>query len=347
MKVLVTGGSGFIGSHVAEFLARKECEVVAYDNLSRARLLGSGDKHALHNWRYLAGVDRVALVKGDIRDYAELKEACRDAEVIVHTAAQTAVTASLADPRTDFEVNALGTINVLEAARNSNTQPAVVFCSTNKVYGSNVNKMPIVEKEKRYQLCGDFSDGIPETLSVDMCDHTPYGCSKLSADLYVQDYARTYGLPTVVFRMSCIYGDRQFGVEDQGWVAWFTIAAVTERPITIYGNGKQVRDLLYIDDLVKAFYAFLLKPSQFRGEVFNIGGGPEHTVSLLELLEILEQHLGKRIRANFEDWRPSDQRIYVSNIHKAKEKLSWKPVIDPNDGVRRLAEWAWSCREIL
>lgn len=342
MKVLVTGGAGFVGSHVAQYYAKRGSEVVVFDNLSRVEILGKSVGDPLYNWNYLKNNYRdVELVKGDIRSFEEVKVASKDVDAIVHTAAQVAVTTSLSDPRTDFEINAFGTFNVLEAARLNDA--ALILCSTNKVYGENVNKIPVKEEGKRYCFADEkYRNGIPETFSVDLCGHSPYGCSKLAADLYVQDYAHTYGLKTGVFRMSCIYGVRQFGVEDQGWVAWFVIATLTDRPLTIYGDGKQVRDVLYVKDLVEAFDKFL--NSNLKHEVFNIGGGPENTLSLLELLEELT---GRRPKISFADWRLADQKVYISDITKAKEKLGWKPEISPREGVKRLVKWVSSNISLL
>lgn len=232
------------------------------------------------------------MVNGDVRDFGQLQSAMVGVDAVVHTAAQTAVTTSLSDPIKDFELNALGTLNVLEAIRHSKANVNFVGCSTNKVYGGNVNGVEIVEMEKRYSVRDEYPNGIPEEFPIDHCEHTPYGCSKLTADLYIQDYVHTYGLRAAAFRMSCIYGERQFGVEDQGWLAWFAIATILGKPITIYGTGKQVRDVLYVGDLVRAFDAFL----QGKGDpgVYNIGGGPNNTLSLLELLEMLRKLIPKK-----------------------------------------------------
>jgi CDP-paratose 2-epimerase len=338
-KVLVTGGAGFVGSHVAESHAKRGGDVIVLDNLSREPLLGKGYKSASYNWNYLKKHDNIKLIEGDITKFEELKEVCKDVNVIVHAAAQTAVTTSLIDPKTDFIINTLGTFNVLEAARKFCNNPAIILCSTNKTYGNNVNKINVVEKETRYIFENKFKEGVPETFPIDLCEHTPYGCSKLAADLYTQDYAKIYGLKTAVFRMSCIYGPRQFGVEDQGWVAWFTIATIIGKPITIYGDGKQVRDILYISDLINAFDAFLQRKNQLSGEVFNMGGGPQNTLSLLELLNILEQLTGRRSKITFSNWRPSDQKVYISNISKAKEKLEWRPKVSPKEGIKKLVDW--------
>jgi CDP-paratose 2-epimerase len=214
----------------------------------------------------------------------------------------------------------------------------MIFTSTNKVYGENVNKIPVIERETRYEYADPkFREGIPETFPIDLTGHSPYGCSKLAADIYVQDYAHTYGLKTGVFRMSCIYGERQFGVEDQGWVSWLTIATLTGKPITIYGDGKHVRDVLYVEDLIDAFDKFL--NSKLKHEVFNIGGGPKNTLSLLELLEMLKNMSGANPKVSFAEWRPADQKVYISNINKVRVLLNWEPKISPEDGVKRLVSW--------
>jgi len=337
MKVLVTGGAGFVGSHVAEYYAMKGEDIVVFDNLSRKEILRKSVGDPLYNWNYLkTNYRKVKLVKGDIRSFEEINAISKDVDTIVHTAAQVAVTSSLSDPRTDFEINALGTFNILEAARLNDA--ALIFCSTNKVYGENVNKIPVKEEKKSYCFADEkYRDGITETFPVDLCGHSPYGCSKFAGDIYVQDYAHTYGLKTGVFRMSCIYGERQFGVEDQGWLSWFVIAMLTDKPIMIYGDGKQVRDVLYVGDLVEAFDSFL--NLDLKHEVFNMGGGPANTLSLIQLLDMLRELTGKNPRLTFADWRPADQKVYVSDISKAKELLSWEPKVNPRNGVKKLVEW--------
>jgi len=319
MKILITGRAGFVGSHAAEYFSSKGFEVVVIDNLKRGELLGK-NINLKYNVEFLKNLNGVTFIEGDIRNFSLLKNLCRDVDAIIHAAAQVAVTTSLENPRSDFEINALGTFNVLEAARLSENDPAIIYCSTNKVYGDNVNKIPVVEKDKRYEFADDtLRKGIPEDFPIDLCKHTPYGCSKLAGDIYTQDYGRVYGLKTGVFRMSCIYDTRQFGVEDQGWVAWFIIATIFGKPITIYGDGKQVRDILYITDLIRAFDAFL--ESNLKQEVFNIGGGINNTLSLLELLDMLEKLTGMRPKTRYEDWRPSDQKVYISDISKAEKML--------------------------
>ncbi|MBO3802542.1 MAG: NAD-dependent epimerase/dehydratase family protein [Candidatus Brockarchaeota archaeon] len=344
-SVLVTGGGGFVGSHVAEFYALKGYEVIAFDNLSRMRLLRRQGSDPGFNWNYLGKYPSVRRVEGDVRDLKKLESVMEGVEAVVHAAAQTAVTASLLDPVTDFEINALGTLNVLEAARRSKGNASIVGCSTNKVYGSNVNRVGTIEMDKRYAFAGEYSRGIPEDFPIDHCEHTPYGCSKLAADLYIQDYAKTYGLRAASFRMSCVYGERQIGVEDQGWLAWFAGATILGKPITIYGTGKQVRDVLYVGDLVAAFESFL----SGKGEpgVYNIGGGADFTLSLLELLEMLEELTGKKPSVRYGGWRQSDQRIYVSDITKAREQLSWEPRVKPSEGVKRLVAWVRSNARIF
>jgi CDP-paratose 2-epimerase len=336
MKILVTGGAGFIGSHVVEWFAKNDNEVMVLDNFLRNKTLRNRMGNQLHNWNYIKQYRNVKLIKSDIRNFNEIKDATRNVEVIIHAAAQVAVTTSLINPRIDFEINVLGTFNILEVARLNDS--SIIFCSTNKVYGGNVNRIPIEEKETRYEFADPrYKEGIPEEFPVDLTGHSPYGCSKLAADIYVQDYAHTYGLKTAVFRQSCIYGERQFGTEDQGWVAWFVIATLTGRPITIYGNGKQVRDLLHVKDLVKAFDIFL--NSKIKHIVLNIGGGPKNTLSLIETLDMLKQLTGKVPSLSFMDWRPMDQKIYVSNIKKAKEILNWEPQTTPKEGIKNLVKW--------
>ena len=338
MKILVTGGAGFVGSHVAEYYAKKGNEVVVFDNISRAELLDYETSNAMYNWNYLKQYKNIELKKGSINEAKIIKNAANDVDVIIHTAAQTAVTTSVKDPRTDFEVNSAGTFNVLEAARLNKNSPCVIYCSTNKVYGDNVNNIKVTSDEKRYKFADEeFKKGVPGDLSVDNCEHTPYGSSKLSGDIYMQDYAHVYGLKTGVFRMSCIYGTRQFGVEDQGWVAWFTIATLTDKPVTIYGDGKQVRDVLYVEDLVEAYDLFI--KNKLKHGVFNTGGGSKNTLSLLELLELLEELTGKRTKISYGDWRPSDQKVYISDITKLQEELGWNPKVGVREGIGKLVDW--------
>ncbi len=344
MKILVTGGAGFIGSHACEYFAKRGARVIAVDNLSRAKLMGKSRADTQHNWEYLARLPSLVRIKGDVGDFETVRKLAARVDAIIHTAAQTAVTTSVENPRADFHSNAIGTFNVLEAARLAKKPPAVVVCSTNKVYGDNVNQIKIKKLKTRYSFAPAIRNGVPESLGVDLCEHTPYGCSKLAADLYAQDYARLYGLKIGVFRMSCIYGTRQFGVEDQGWLAWFVIAAVTGRRLTIFGDGKQVRDCLWVDDLIRA-YALFLKGKK-RHAVLNVGGGPHNTLSLIELLSLLKSH-GFQTKVRFAPWRPSDQRVFVSDIRLAKRVLSWKPVVSPTQGVLKLIRWVTENRRLF
>ncbi len=331
MHYFITGGAGFIGSnYVARLLERGE-RVTVYDNLSRA-----GAERNLAWLRSRFGPNAFTLIRGDVRDADLLASSLGDADVVVHLAAQVAVTTSVEDPRTDFEINALGTFNVLEAVRQSPKRPMVIYASTNKVYGG-MEDVKIVEEQTRYRYA-DLPFGVPESQPLDF--HSPYGCSKGAGDQYVRDYARIYGIPTVVFRQSCIYGLRQFGIEDQGWVAWFVIAAVTGRPITIYGDGKQVRDVLFVNDLLNAYDAAVARRDEVAGEVFNIGGGPQNTISIWrEFAPLLEKALGRSVPVSYGDWRPGDQRVYISDIRKAERLLGWKPRIGVEEGITRLVEW--------
>ncbi len=310
-KLLVTGGAGFIGCNAVSTFARQGWDVVVLDNLSRAG--------ARQNLKWLLDQATFTFHETDVRDARKLEDIVQSVkpDAVVHLAAQVAVTTSVEEPRNDFEINALGTFNVLEAIRKYAPEAITIYSSTNKVYG-HLGEVRSVEKERRYELC-DMPDGIPETQVLDF--HSPYGCSKGAADQYVVDYHRIYGLRTVNMRQSCIYGYRQFGIEDQGWVAWFTIAMALGKPVTIYGNGKQVRDVLFVDDLVEAYAAAIENIERVAGQSFNIGGGAAHTLSLLEFIEILEELSGKTMQVSYDEWRPGDQPIYISDVTKAAEVL--------------------------
>ena len=331
MLYIVTGGAGFIGSNTVHRLLREGHRVVVIDNLSRP-----GSRRNL-DWLQQAGGD-LAFVLQDIRDFDGLRRAVRPhpAEAVLHFAAQVAVTTSVTDPRQDFEINALGTFNLLEALRAESLNPIVLFTSTNKVYGA-LAHLKVEETQTRYRYA-DLPEGVSEATPLDF--YSPYGCSKGTADQYVHDYGRIYGLRTVVFRNSCIYGTRQFGIEDQGWLAWFVIAALQGKPISIYGDGKQVRDVLFVDDLVEIMLRAVARPEVSAGQVYNIGGGPSRTVSVWrEFGPMLESLLGKAIPVGLHDWRPGDQKIYVSDIRKASRDFGWEPKVDVEEGVRRLFDW--------
>lgn len=335
-KILISGGAGFIGSHAALHFASQGWDVRILDNLSRGQLLKKEDPNFDYNWNRLGDEARIERIRGDVRESSIVDDAVDGCDAVLHAAAQTAVTTSTVDPATDFSVNALGTFNVLDAIRKTGGKAAFLYCSTNKVYGENVNQVPIEELESRYQFTGDFTHGIPETFGVDLCEHTPYGCSKLTGDLYAQDFAHLYGIRSGVFRMSCIFGTHQFGMEDQGWVAWFIIAALRGAPLTVFGDGKQVRDVLWVGDLVRAYEAFLEKGPKHG--VYNMGGGSEFTLSLRELLGALDE-LGHGVKPATGPWRPSDQKVYISDIRKAQKELGWSPEVTPKEGVRRITSW--------
>ncbi|MEI6437739.1 MAG: NAD-dependent epimerase/dehydratase family protein [Candidatus Omnitrophota bacterium] len=345
MKVLITGGAGMVGSHAAEHFAAKGCQVLVYDNLMRSKIFGVDKKSVEYNWNFLKSLKNITLVKADVRDRKMLEATFKafKPDAVVHAAGQPGVGFSLQDPCEDASINAVGTLNVVEALRQVNPKAALVYCSTNKVYGDNVNLYPIVAKKTRYAFRS--VKGVPESCSIDHCGHTPYGVSKLTGDLYVQDAAQSFGLRTGVFRMSCIYGTRQFGFEDQGWIAWFAIRFIQGRPITIYGDGKQVRDVLWVGDLVKAFDQFISsgKPSL----VCNMGGGSGNTLSLLELIAMLEDITGRTVNVGFDDWRKFDQKVYISDITKAKRALKWKPTVAPRAGVARIVDWIMANKKML
>jgi CDP-paratose 2-epimerase len=328
---LVTGGAGFIGANYVSRLIQQGKQVTVFDNLSRA-----GAPRNIAWLRGTYGEGAFSLVVGDLRDAALMTATARDADTIIHLAGQVAVTTSVDHPREDFEINALGTFNLLEAARLSGRNPILLYASTNKVYGG-MEDVQIIEKDSRYAY-GNLPHGTSEAYPLDF--HSPYGCSKGTGDQYMLDYARIYGLPTVVFRQSTIYGPRQFGVEDQGWMAWLMIAAVTGIPITIYGDGKQVRDMLYVEDLLDAYDTAIEKIDVVGGQVYNVGGGPKNTISIWkEFGPELERLLGRKIPVSWGDWRPGDQRVFISDIRKAKQQLGWEPHISLPNGMQRLFDW--------
>lgn len=331
MRVLITGGVGFIGSNLARFHLERGDEVWLYDNFSR-----TGTERNLE-WLREAPSGRLETVRGDMRDRTAVESVVSPGlERIYHLAGQVAVTLSIANPRADFEANALGTFNLLEAVRRHAPAAALVYASTNKVYGD-LPGAQVVETETRYDYA-DFPEGISEEHPVDF--YSPYGCSKGCGDQYVRDYARIYGLKTVVFRQSCIYGPRQFGVEDQGWVAHFCIAARRRQPIRIFGNGKQVRDLLWIGDLVEAYDRACRHIHAAAGQVFNIGGGRSRSLSIWhEYRPVLERLAGVPLPFERKPWRPGDQKVYYSDTRKAANILGWKPRVTVEEGLGRLWQW--------
>jgi len=329
-NILITGGAGFIGSNTAEFYLRKEDHVYILDNFLR-KGSKANSTYLLSNYK-----KKLHIITADIRyDQVLLNKIVSKMDIVFHFAGQVAVTASLRDPRADFETNALGTFNILEAVRQSGNNPIFIYSSTNKVYGDLAN-VKISEQERRYSF--ENIQGISELFPVDF--YSPYGCSKGAADQYVRDYYRMYGLRTIVFRQSCIYGSHQFGIEDQGWLAWFLIRILQKKSITIYGDGKQVRDILHIDDLVRAYDLAIENIDSTKGKIYNVGGGIKNSVSIwLELQEKLESITKKHITVNFADWRPGDQKIYVSDIRKSKKEFLWEPKIDMDEGISSLYIW--------
>lgn len=330
MRVLITGGAGFIGTNLSNRLLSEGREVILFDNLSRAGVTQNLD------WLRSRHGSRLHFIQGDVRDFSCVKEAMAGVDAVFHLAAQVAVTTSVVNPLNDFSTNALGTLNVLEVARKLSPMPVVLYTSTNKVYGG-LDHIRVVERPSRYEF-EDLPYGVPETCPLDF--HSPYGCSKGAADQYVRDYHRIYGLPSIVLRMSCIYGPHQFGNEDQGWVAHFALTGLRRGRLTIYGDGKQVRDLLYVDDLVELMLRACANIDKTAGEVFNVGGGPSNTISVwVELADPLRGMIGTLPPVDYGEFRPGDQKIYVSDIRKAKDELNWSPSVDISQGLRRMVEF--------
>lgn len=356
-KVLIIGGAGFIGINSASYFLSKGCKVIIFDNFSREGSKKNTDwikkeykqslrlrlKRSLKSKVYKN--KKLIIIKGDVRyDSGKLEKLAQKVDLILHLAGQVAVTTSVENPREDFEINTLGTFNVLEAVRKSGNNPVIIYSSTNKVYGG-LEDLKIVEQKTRYSF-KNLPHGVSEERGTDF--HSPYGCSKGAADQYVRDYSRIYNLNTIVFRQSCIYGPHQFGIEDQGWVAWFIIALSKGKNITIYGDGKQIRDLLYIDDLVRAFDLAAKKIKKTKGQIYNIGGGAKNTISIwLDFKPILEKLIGKKINPKFSDWRPGDQPVFISDVRKAKKDFGWEPKINVKQGIKELYNWVSSNKKLF
>ncbi|HLD92361.1 MAG TPA: GDP-mannose 4,6-dehydratase [Patescibacteria group bacterium] len=330
-NVLITGGAGFIGSNLADFLLSCGLYVTIFDNLSRKNV----EKNLF--WLNDNYHNRLKVIIKDVRDKKSVYEAIKNKDVIFHLAAQVAVTDSIKSPIEDFEINALGSLNVLEGIRKLSPETPVIYSSTNKVYGK-IDSLATIKKGKRYIFADKkYQEGIDENYTVDF--YSPYGCSKGAADQYFRDYSRIYNLKTIVFRQSCIYGNRQFGNEDQGWVMHFLKNSVSGKNIDIYGDGKQVRDILYIDDLIEAYLLSLNNLDISSGKIYNIGGGLNNSVSLIELLLLIEKDLNIQPKYVFRDWRPGDQKIFYCNLDKIRKELRWEPKIDVNDGLDKLNNW--------
>ncbi|MBI4894372.1 MAG: GDP-mannose 4,6-dehydratase [Candidatus Aenigmarchaeota archaeon] len=334
MSILITGGCGFIGCNFADYFLNKGEEVTVLDNFYRF-----GSKQNM-DWLKSRHKEGLTFLNADVKDPKAMVDAVRGRDMIIHTAGQVTVTDSVTDPRNDMEINILGTFNILDAARLSNENPFVLFTSTNKVYGEGINSIDIEEAATRWKFADPaFKNGIPETFTTDFDKHSPYGVSKYSADLYVRDFSHVYGMPAVSFRQSCIYGTRQFGKEEQGWLAHFVISSFFGRPLNIFGDGKQVRDVLFIEDLCRAADMASENRNKTAGKAYNIGGGAKYTLSLLELIEMLEKINNRKISTKYFDWRPADQKVYISNINKAMEDFGWEPKVSPEEGVKRVHGW--------
>lgn len=337
--ILITGGAGFIGTNLAHRFLSENQKVLILDTLSRPGV----EKNL--SWLLKTHSGLVEVETTDVRNADKVKKAVKNASQVFHFAAQVAVTTSLEDPISDFEVNAHGTLNVLEAIRSLENPPPLIFTSTNKVYGS-LDDIELEKKKNRYQPKSKTGceNGISEQRSIDF--HSPYGCSKGAADQYVLDYARTFNLPAVVFRMSCIYGPHQCGTEDQGWIAHFLMNALENKSITLYGDGMQVRDILYAEDLVNAFRLAIKNINKISGEAFNIGGGAENAVSLLEVLDTISELRGQNCKINFADWRAADQKFYVSDTQKFQAATGWKPKTNVIEGIEKLYKWFLETRRL-
>lgn len=336
MNAWITGGAGFVGSNLAAHLLAKGESVTIFDSLAR--------NGAAENLAWLRSLGLSEFIHGDIRNAFDVEQAIKSLQpdVIFHLAGQVAMTTSMQSPRRDYEINVLGSVNVLEAVRQYTPKTAVIYASSNKVYG-NLDHLDLIEAPTRYQPRDAALKGVDESVAIEF--HTPYGCSKGSADQYMLDYARGFGLNTVVFRHSTIYGGRQFATYDQGWVGWFCRQAVetkadpTREPFTVSGDGKQVRDLLHVSDAVRAYISAYEYMSDARGQAFNIGGGIENSMSLLELLTFLEQRLGVRLNYTHLPWRQSDQKFFVADNSKASRCIRWSPKTSKEQGIEDTITW--------
>ena len=337
--VLVTGGAGFIGSNIAAALASRGQDVIIFDSLSRKGV----DRNV--DWLKHRHGNRISVHLGSVSNAPHVYSLVEDCSAVIHLAAQTAVTTSVEDPTGDFDTNARGTLNVLEAVRQVNPEAPILFASTNKVYGALEDIVTLRnETRKRYEPAGWARSGIDERQQLDF--HSPYGCSKGVADQYVRDNARIYGLKTAVLRMSCIYGTRQFGTEDQGWVAHFFLRAMHEEPITIFGDGYQVRDILFVDDCVNAWLGVFDNIDRLKGRIFNLGGGEQNALSLHNLLAHIKRLRGKEPRVNYADWRPGDQPWYVSDTTSLQKAIGWQSKTSTADGLLKLQNWLIELAEL-
>jgi CDP-paratose 2-epimerase len=335
MKYLITGGCGFLGSNLASEVLKRGETLIVFDNFYR---VGS-----YLNYEWLKKQGEFKFIHGDIRNREDIENIIKKEkpDVIFHLAGQVAMATSILNPRLDFETNVIGTFNLLDAVKKYSPESIIVYSSTNKVYGD-LEWVKYEETDTRY-IAPDFLNGFPEDIPLNF--KTPYGCSKGAADQYILDFANTYGIKTVVFRHSSIYGSRQFSTYDQGWVGWFCLKAVEikkgilKEPFTIHGNGKQVRDLLYVDDVIDLYFMCVEKIEKVKGEVFNIGGGMKNSLSLLELFKILEEMLNIKMKYEKLPPRKSDQKIFVADISKAQRIIGWNPKISKEYGIEKMVKW--------
>lgn len=335
MKILITGGCGFLGSNLSAYGIKEKYDITIFDNLSRI-----GSKQ---NLEWLKNLGKFQFIHGDTRNYNEIEKVIKETkyDAIFHLAGQVAMTISISEPYRDFQINTMGTVHILEAVRKYSPESIIIFSSTNKVYGD-LEQYHYTETEKRY-ICTEYPNGFDELIPLDF--RSPYGCSKGAADQYMLDYARIYGIKTVVFRHSSMYGGRQFATYDQGWIGWFCQKAFEkkyfahEEPFTISGNGKQVRDILFADDMVFLYYKALEYSSKIAGHVFNVGGGMEQALSLLELFELIENLLNVKLEYRSLPPRASDQKVFVADISKVKKIIGWEPKVNTREGVFRMLNW--------
>ena len=335
MRYLITGGCGFLGSNLASEVIKRGDELFVFDNLARS---GSSQ-----NLEWLKTLGQFTFFHGDIRINNDIERVIQDTkpDVVFHLAGQVAMTTSLQNPRCDFEINALGSLNLLEALRKHAPDAIVIYSSTNKVYGD-LENYEYIEKATRYEAIG-MDLGFDENVALDF--RSPYGCSKGAADQYMLDYARNFGLKTVVFRHSSIFGGRQFSTYDQGWIGWFVGQALLAqrgkliKPITISGDGKQVRDVLFASDLIDCYFSAITSVKNCAGKAFNIGGGMANSLSLLELFSMLEQELSVKLTYQQLPWRLNDQKVFVADVRRAKCEFNWQPKVDKKTGLQRMIQW--------
>jgi len=338
MKILITGGAGFIGSNLTKHGLKQGHDIIVLDNLSRPNV----DKNL--NWLKEDSPENLTFIKADTKDYDWQNLDLKSFDGIFHLAAQVAVTTSVDEPMEDFLVNAYATVRLLDAMRKQGSKALIVYSSTNKVYG-NLEDIELEESETKYSFLNEkYKNGVDENRKLDF--HSPYGCSKGAADLYVHDFSRIYDLNTVVLRKSCIYGERQFGTEDQGWIFHFVNRIINGQHLNIFGDGKQVRDILYIGDLVKLYYSLLENKNQVSGEIFNIGGGVQNSISLIEAMDMIHDQTGKEVKIKTFIERPGDQKIYISDSTKVRSLIGWKSKTTVSDGVAKLISWAKEIKNI-